>query len=315
MTPEQFRDYVTDGGQQLDAVPELEVRQVDPDKIAVDEMNERRDEALATEELEETVAKNGVVEPPVCRVRDEDAAVPYSVIQGQRRVAAAKAVQLDSIEILVGEFEDKDALIRSITENFSGAKKEVSTKSRAAAIWELWKLHEGEDCDPVPAPSVISDLLGVKQTTASFWIEPLRSEFAETAIDPRVNDDTNRINYDLSTELDDVGVNKLASIRQVASGEKAEQLVEQIISEDMSQTDVREVVERTDSETDPFEAIEQVKQEKEVAEQVESVVLDKLRFGSTTGSAISQAERATGKRRDELIKDAVEYYLREEGFL
>ena len=315
MTPEQFRDYVTDGGQQLDAVPELEVRQVDPDKIAVDEMNERRDEALATEELEETVAKNGVVEPPVCRVRDEDAAVPYSVIQGQRRVAAAKAVQLDSIEILVGEFEDKDALIRSITENFAGGKEEVSTKSRAAAIWELWKLHEGEDCNPVPSPTTISDLLGVKMQTVSNWIQPLRSEYAGTVIDPRVNNDTDSPRDNLSTEIKDISPHKLERIRTVASGEKAERLIEKVTNEDMSRKDVAEVVKKTDSETDPFEAIEQVKQEKEVAEQVESVVLDKLRFGSTTGSAISQAERATGKRRDELIKDAVEYYLREEGFL
>jgi hypothetical protein len=155
-------------------------------------MNERQDEPLATEELERSVGENGVVEPPVCRVRDEDAEVPYAVVQGQRRVAAAQAVQLDEIPVLVGEFDDKRALIRSITENIKAGRKEVTTKSRAAAIWELWKLDEGEDPDPIPSPSRIASLLGVGNSTASKWIEPLRTEYANTAIDPRVKDSTDQ---------------------------------------------------------------------------------------------------------------------------
>jgi ParB/RepB/Spo0J family partition protein len=311
MSPEELKTYVTDGGQQLDAVPELEVRQVDPDKIAVDEMNERQDEPLATEDLERSVAENGVVEPPVCRVRDEDARVPYSVIQGQRRVAAAQAVQLDEIPIFVGEFEDKEALIRSITENLDASRKEVTTKSRAGAIWKLWKIDQGEGCEEIPSPARISDLLGANQYTVSDWIEPLRAEYAETVINPRVDDLTDEDNPHLSEELEDVGVKKLKTIRQVASGEKAEELVKKVVREDMSQTEVKEAVDKVGNNTDPFEAIEEVQREKEIAD----YVVDKMRFGSDTTRGLKQAERTTGKTRDELIKDAVDYYLREEGFI
>jgi len=191
MTPEKIRDYVTDGGQQLDAVPELEVRQVDPDKIAVDEMNERRNEPLATEELEDSIAENGVVEPPVCRVRDEDARRPYTVVQGQRRVAAAQTVGVDTIPILIGEFDDKTALVRSITENVKSNRKEVTTMSRAAAIWQLWKLVVEEEDEmeledfKYPRPTDIARLLGVPVDTASYWIEPLREEFSDSKIDVR----------------------------------------------------------------------------------------------------------------------------------
>jgi ParB family chromosome partitioning protein len=311
MLPEELKTYVTDGGQQMVAVPELEVRQVDPDKIAVDEMNERVDEPLATEDLERSVAENGVVEPPVCRVRDMEARIPYSVVQGQRRVAAAQAVQLDEIPILVGEFEDKEALIRSITENIDASREDVTTKTRAAAIWKLWKMHQGDDCDPVPSPTIISDLLGVSRITVNNWIEPLREQYAETVINPRVNHVTDDLEEHLSEELEDVDVQKLKQIRQVTSGEKAEELVKKAVREDMSQRDVREAVNKVDKNTDAFEAFEEVQREKEIAD----YVVNKMRFGSDTTRGLKQAARTTGKNRDELIKDAVDYYLREEGFI
>jgi ParB/RepB/Spo0J family partition protein len=311
MSPEEVKNYVTDGGQQMVAVPELEVRQVDPDKIAVDEMNERVDEPLATEDLERSVAENGVVEPPVCRVRDMEARMPYSVVQGQRRVAAAQAVQLDEIPILVGEFEDKEALIRSITENIDASREGVTTKTRAGAIWRLWKMNQGEDCDPVPSPAIISDLLGTPQSTVARWIEPLREQYAETVINPRVNNPTGHTEYDLSNELEDVSPAKLERIRQVASGEKAEELVKKAIREDMTPADVKQAVSKVDKETDAFEAFEEVQREKEIAD----YVVNKMRFGSDTTRGLKQAARTTGKNRDELIKDAVDYYLREEGFI
>jgi ParB family chromosome partitioning protein len=144
MTPDDLTELPDGGVEVAEGMTNLQIRQIDPDDIAVDEMNERKDEPLATEELEKSVAENGVVEPPVCRVRDPDAEVPYAVVQGQRRVSAAQAVQLDEIPVLIGEFEDKRALIRSITENIKAGRKDVTTKSRAAAIWELWKLDCAE---------------------------------------------------------------------------------------------------------------------------------------------------------------------------
>jgi len=315
MTPEELTTATDGGADALDAVPDLELRMVDPDTIAVDEMNERTDEPLDTEELERSVAENGVVEPPVCRVRDEDAQVPYAVVQGQRRVSAAQAVQLDEIPILVGEFDDKRALVRSITENIKAGRKDVTTKTRAAAIWELWKLDQGEDADPIPSPTRVGELLGVNNKTASDWIEPLRSEYANTAVDPRVENDTESGDQNLSKSVEDIDTDKLNKIRKVASGEQAEELISEVIESDLSQRDVREMVKQPDAAEDPFQALEEVKRAKEASEEARGFMLDRMRFGDETGGAIQQAARATGKDKSAVIKDAVQYYLREEGYL
>jgi len=234
MTPEELVATTDGGTNALEAVPDLELRMVDPEAIAVDPMNERTDEPLETQELERSVAVNGVVDPPVCRVRDPDARVPYAVVQGQRRVTAAQAVQLDEIPILIGEFDDKRALIRSITENIKAGRKDVTTKTRAAAI---------------------------------------------------------------------------------ASGDTAEELARRVIDEELSKRDVHEAVKQPYAEEDPFQALEEVKRAKEASEEARGFMLDRMRFGDETGGAIEQAARATGKDKSAVIKDAVQYYLREEGFL
>jgi len=315
MTPDDLTELPDGGVEVAEGMTNLQIRQIDPHDIAVDDMNERKDEPLATEGLERSVAENGVVEPPVCRVRDPDAEVPYAVVQGQRRVSAAQAVQLDEIPVLVGEFDDKRALIRSITENIKAGRKEVTTKSRAAAIWELWKLDQGEDCDPVPSPARISSLLGVDARTATDWIEPLRTEYANTEIDPRVREDADRDDHNLSVELDDIGTQKLQQIRQITSGETAEELLRRVKEEDLSQRDVREMVQLDEADENPFQALEQVKQAREAADEARGFMLDRVSFGDQTGGAIAQAARASGKNKSEVVKDAVRYYLREEGYL
>lgn len=315
MTPDDLTRLPDGGIEAAEQMTNLQIRQVSPDDIAVDEMNERKDEPLATEDLEQSVAENGVVEPPVCRIRDPDAEVPYAVIQGQRRVSAAQAVQLDEIPVLVGEFDDKRALIRSITENIKAGRKDVTTKSRAAAIWELWKLDQGEDCDPVPSPARVASLLGVNNQTASNWIEPLRSEYANTAVDPRITEETDHGDLDLSVELENIGTDKLEKIRRIASGETAEQLARRVQEEDLSQGDVREMVQLDEADENPFQALEQVKQAREAAEEARGFMLDRVSFGDETGGAIAQAARASGKNKSEIVKAAVRYYLREEGYL
>jgi ParB/RepB/Spo0J family partition protein len=313
MTPEELKQ-MTDGGTALEELPDMELQMVDPEKIAVDEMNERTDEPLDTEDLERSVAKNGVVEPPVCRVSNPGAKVPYTVIQGQRRVTAAQGVQLDEIPILVGEFDDEQALIRSITENIKSGSKDVTNKTRAAAIWELWKL-KGEDKDKLVSAALVGKWLGVKRETASNWIQPLRSEYAGTVIDPRANNDTDARREQISEELDDVALDTLQSISTVASGDTAEELVKQVVENDLSKADVAEMTKQPEAAEDPFQALEKVKAAKEASEEARGFMLNRMRFGDRTGGALRQAARATGKDKSVIVKDAVGYYLREEGYL
>jgi ParB/RepB/Spo0J family partition protein len=322
MSPEELKTYVADGGQQMIAVPELEVRQVDPDKIAVDEMNERQNEPLATEDLEDSIAENGVVEPPVCRVRDADARMPYSVIQGQRRVAAAQTVGVDTIPILVGEFDDKTALVRSITENVKSNRKEVTTESRAAAIWQLWKIVVEEDDEmeleefKYPRPTEISNLLGVNTMTASNWIEPLRSEFSGSKIDPRERFNNDNIkSFNLSENIADMSPEKLRIIRTQISGggDDAAEIAERVQQEDLSIDDVKKVAEVEAEDTE--EAIQAVKQAKRAAEKTEGYVLEQYQFGSTTSEGLAKASRNMGATREQVIQTAVKNFLREEGFI
>jgi len=195
-------------------VPDLKLRMVDPESIGVDAMNERTDEPLETEELERSIAENGIVEPPVCRVRDEDAKVPYTVVQGQRRVTAAQTMQLDEIPILVGDFDDKRALIRSITENIKAGRKDVTTKTRAAAILRLWQLDQGEDAAVVPKASRVAELLGVPWDTARMWNQPNEEQYRETIVDPRVNEQTNTNDEDLSKEIEDISPTQLLELKK-----------------------------------------------------------------------------------------------------
>jgi hypothetical protein len=313
MTLEELKE-MTDGGTALEDVTGLDIQMVDPEKIAVDPMNERTDEPLDTEELERSVAQNGVVEPPVCRLGSEDAKVPFTVIQGQRRVTAAQVVQLDEIPILVGDFEDEEALLRSITENIKAGKKEVTTDTRAAAIWKLYTMIV-DDPDPIPSPAWVAKKLGVKHKTASRWIEPLRGEYMGTMIDPRVNEDDNRLVDDVSEKIKDLGGNKLEVIRRVASGESAEQLARKVVEDDMSYRDLMEMEKQPSADDDPFKALEEVKVAKEASEKTRGFMLSRMRFGDETGSALRQAARATGKDKSVVVKDAVGYYLREEGYL
>ena len=120
---------------------------------------------------------------------------------------------------------------------------------------------------------------------------------------------------DLSEKVDDVNVEKLKAVRQVASGETAEQLLKEITEEDLAARDVGKMVKQPEASEDPFEALEQVKQAKEAAEEARGFMLDRVSFGDQTGGAIAQAARATGKDKSAVVKDAVQYYLREQGYM
>jgi ParB-like chromosome segregation protein Spo0J len=314
MTPEQWLK-LTDGGAEVE-VPDMESIKVDPETIAIDPMNMRQDQPLDLEDLERSVAQTGVVEDPVCRVLDEDAKVKYGVIQGQRRVLAAQNMQLDEIRISVGDFDDETALKRSITENLNSTKLEVATKAKAAAILKLWRLIKDDDETDVPKAIPIGRELGIPTSTASNYIEPLKDQYRGTAIDPRVNEETN--DRRLSEKLEDISAKKLEQVRQLTSIEdpqEAEELILRGIEDEFSKDDWREVVRLNESGEDLDTAYAGVKESKKAAQQARAFTLSRMRFGGGMGGAIRKAARATGKDEKVVVKDAVGYFLREEGYL
>jgi len=161
-------------------------------------------------------------------------------------------------------------------------------------------------------------LLGVDRPTARNWIQPLEKEYVDTVIDPRVREQIDGRLDQVSEKIDDISPDKLQVVRNLVSSddqETAEELVKQVVEDDLSVQDVRDIQKQPSSTEDPFQALEEVKMAKEASEETRGFMLNRMRFGDETGGALRQAARATGKDKSVVVKDAVVYYLREEGYL
>jgi len=327
MIEEQAAKYIADGGSaaQVEQVTGLEFKTVSPDLVAVDEMNERTHDTLDTKDLEDSIAEVGIVEPPVCRLIDPDADVPYGVVQGQRRVTAAKALDLDEIPILIGEFDDLEALTRSITENISAARQDVSPNSRAAAIWRwwvLWKQDRGDEIDETEAPSatIVGDKFGVNRKTAANWIEPLQSDFAGTELDPRINvlyDKSRDENSDI--KIEQVSPSVLQQVRSMGfAKEEAVEVVKEVQKNALTQDELRKVAEvkkNPQIDMDVSEAIEtQVEARKEAMKAKERFMLKRFYVSGAMAKGLRAAEADLGKPREDIVKIAVGKYLESEGY-
>lgn len=69
------------------------------------------DEALA--DLTQSIKEKGVIQPILVRQRGED----YELIAGERRLRAAKSLNLKEIPVIIKEVQDKDSLEISLIEN------------------------------------------------------------------------------------------------------------------------------------------------------------------------------------------------------
>jgi ParB/RepB/Spo0J family partition protein len=328
MIEEQAAKYIADGGSvaQVEEVTGLEFKTVSPDLVAVDEMNERTHDTLDTKELEDSIAEVGIVEPPVCRVIDSDADVPYGVVQGQRRVTAAKALELDEIPILIGEFEDLEALTRSITENISAARQDVSSNSRAAAIWRWWVLYQEEvlgeqvQKNSRPEPSLVGEEFGVPASTARKWLEPLHPKYSGTELDPRIN----FINDDIpegerTIKNPDISPRILAGVRRMGfEKEEAVDVVREVQKKALTVDELNKVLsmkKNPNLDIDVHEAIEaQVQARKEARKATERFMLKRFYVSGSMAKGLRAAESDLGKPREDIVKIAVGRYLESEGY-
>jgi ParB/RepB/Spo0J family partition protein len=288
----------------------MQVKQVDPFEINVDEMNERR-ENVNTSELEASVAEQGVIEPPIVRVRDEDASVPYSVIVGQRRTLAAQAVGLDTIPVVVRDIDDGDALLSSITENVDAFRESVSKKDRALAVKELEKINSWNHRQ-------VADALGVSAGTVKKWLEPTKEMWEGTAVDPSVKKETEtNENERLSKKIDKTNEEIPANIRRMADdSDEAEKLLEKaIVENDLKRQEVIEAKKKAQAGKDPEVAIQEVAQEKE--QQVSTTQKVEIRTTLTNGTAVAIKSFAKdhGMTTNDVAEQAIEQYLTEKGEL
>jgi len=192
--------------------------------------------------------------------------------------------------------------------------KDSTTASRAAMIWDIWKLIVKEDDEmeledfKYPRPTDIANICGVSVSTASTWIEPLRKEFAGTKIDVRTDTEP-------AEDLEDISPKKMRIVRTdlAGGGDEAVDILKKISDADLSIKDVRKVAEVEADSTE--EAIETVKTAKREAEKTEGYVLNQIQIGSATSEALAEAARNEKTTREDVVKEAIQTHLRLDGCL
>jgi hypothetical protein len=240
-------------------------------------------------------------------------------------VTAAQTVGLEEMPILVGDFDDKEALIRSISENLASVQKDVETQTRASAIWRLWKLHVndmGEDLSTrrnmYPTAQKISSLLGVPTSTARLWIQPLKDELAGTELDPRVNlNNDDQQTHELSESLADISPQKISLITETIglSGDRAVDFAKKVQEDDLTIEQVSEVADISGDFENAEKAVDAVLTAEKAAEDAKGFVLKQQQYGQRTSEGLREAARDMGSTRDQVVKTAVKYFLREEDYL
>ena len=325
----------------------MELREVSPDDLHISDLNERvgnaGDEADAkdldpeegessfdTSELEESVERNGVLNPPLVRENETG----YEVFVGQRRAIAAQAVGLDSVPVLVTGWEDEEALAASISENVEAFSKKVGLYDRSKAIYRLASLaKEGGDeraftDNGVPRPSWVAERLGIQRRTAQFWVEIYQPVWRETDLSPvHIETDEKDSGESVTVEsgndsqsenkqiAESLGENTLATIRQITAGEDdpseaAQELVQQASEEELSQRDLKTVREYTGRGESVDTAVEKVAETKRG-----EYTRKKVRFDGKTSNAIREFAQDRGTSDGQIIREAVSDYLESEGYL
>lgn len=285
----------------------MEIKQVDPYDVNVDEMNERK-ENLNLSDLEASVAKQGVIQPPIVRKRNGDAEVPYSVVVGQRRVLAAQGAGAESIPVVVMDFDDADALEASITENIDVFQESVSKKDRAVAIERLMELKGWGKQD-------VAESLGVSIHAVRRWLEFTRPEWEGTSIHPETSTSQQGIDVEEQSDgLEEVSTDIIQQARSATGGGKeGEQLLKEASEKGLNKDDMREVSKKTKRGQDVDEAVEDVVSEKK--EQTGPKVKVNVTFFGETAEALTACGKDRGISENDVGRKAVTDYLEREGYL
>jgi len=267
----------------------VNVESVPPDALDVDSMNER-DNVEDVTDLAESIEKTGVVQPPIVRSCETG----YTVVVGQRRVRAAREAGLDSIPVLVAEYDDADALRASISENVDLFRREISVKDRCEALQEYWQLMGGEG---MPGYSHLAHELGVPSETIRAWLEPLNDAWNETALDVDVQERTE----DGEELADAVGETTLADIRRITDGGEAGERLARLVAEDeLTRQDVRDIKADVDAGMSTEDAI---------AKAQGDPLKISLRFDPNISKAIREYAERTDSNPEAMVKKGIRYFL------
>lgn len=291
----------------------MNITEADPERVGVDPMNERGPENVKIEEdFVSNVEETGIIQPPMVRAADDLDELDYVAVVGQRRTFAAQEAGLETMPVIVMDWDDEEALKASITENINIFRNRVPTKDRAAALEQLWEMMGGSG---MPVQSHLGAKLGVPRETVRTWLEPLHEGWKDTGIDPSSDTD--------STAADELGEKALAIIRRMTGGgEEGESVAERAAELGLTQADLKEAKDLVDEQDyEPMDAIEEVApdEESDTLEEDDAdstrIEVNEVKFDPQTSAALEQASEDFDSPPAALILNAVDWFLEEEGYL
>lgn len=300
----------------------MEVREIGPNELEIDPVNERRENVSFREEeiseresLVDSIREQGVIQPPIVR---EDSGT-YKVVVGQRRTLAAQTAGVDRIPVVVVDYDDQEAIAASVTENVDAFKKSVSRTDRAAAVQRLMDMNDWSVTE-------VADYLGVGTGTINDWLERTRDEWEGTSVHVDSTDDntsetqteiesTDERSNEINAEFDEVDDKSVSAIRrQTGGGEKGEQMVKKVAEKDLSQSQVLEATKRARRGEDLGEVVEEMAQKRQ-GRKGEIRVNVSVTFTGDYGEGLREAAREMGTSEENVVRGAIERYLEDEGYL
>lgn len=316
----------------------MNVEQVDPDRLSISDLNERKgfDDPDAESghieigQITESVAEIGIVQPPLVRPIDAEFK-DYEVVIGQRRTLAAQEVNnfdefedIDEIPVVVVEWDDGDALAASIVENVDAFQEEVGKADRARAIDRLKELNDWSDAD-------VADHFGVGASTVRGWLEPIHphwSNVERTVVETPDSDDVSDngesgdspgISHSIQESVNEQPTDTLKHIRGGSeTPEESASILSTVEDEELSKDDVVEARKQSDESGESMEAtVEAVAEEKNKHNEVSRnrrVYID-FTLSGEEADAIKEAAKESGATPKQYAKAAIRRDLEREGHL
>jgi len=301
----------------------MDVKEVNPNDLEIDPVNERRENVSFREEeisehesLVNSIREQGVIQPPI--VRDDGGT--YKVVVGQRRTLAAQTAGVDRIPVVVVDYDDQQAIAASVTENVDAFKKSVSRTDRAAAVQRLMDMNDWTIRE-------VADYLGVGTGTVDDWLERTRDEWEGTSVhvDSAGDGDSSKTQTEvesaddeakeINTEFDDVDDKSVSAIRRATGGgEEGEQIVKKVAEKNLSQSQVLEATKRARRGEDLNEVVEEMAQKRQ-DRKGEIRVNVSVTFTGDYGEGLREAAREMGTSEENVVRGAIERYLEDEGYL
>lgn len=118
-----------------------QVRDIKLAEITTSALNPRKTfDQTEIEELAQSIKENGLINAITLRKIKAENGIKYEVVCGERRYRAVKFLEMDTIQAVVKELDDKQAFACMVIENLQ--RKDIDPLEEAAAIRYLYKESE-----------------------------------------------------------------------------------------------------------------------------------------------------------------------------